>query len=109
MKLDEFEDVLRNRLFLTEKTLGIKGEEYAHGDRLSNFKKAAILLDCTPERALLGFVTKHMVALADFVNELEGGRNRDISQWVEKLQDIICYMVLLEGIAVERIQNEKKG
>ncbi len=107
MNTQEFEDVvLNNRLFLIEKTLGSKADEYARaGDRLSNFKKAAQLMNCTPEKALFGFVAKHMVALSDFVNDLDNGVNQTPERWVEKTGDIINYMVLLEALVIERIQK----
>jgi hypothetical protein len=107
MQTEEFEDiVVNNRLFLTEQTLGRKADEYARGDRLSNFKKAADLMNCTPERALFGFVTKHIVALSDFIQDLESGHNQTQDRWMEKIQDIICYMFLLEALLVERLQVE---
>lgn len=107
METHEFEDIIvKNRLYLTEKTLGVKADEYARGDRLSNFKKAGELMSCTPESALFGFVVKHIVALSDFVNDLEQGKNQTPERWIEKIQDIICYMHLLEALVVERIQHE---
>lgn len=108
MKTEEFEDiVLKNRLFLTEKTLGQKADEYARGDRLSNFKKAAALMGCSPEKALFSFVCKHIVALSDFVNDLETGTNQSPERWTEKTGDIINYMILLEALIIERLQTEK--
>jgi len=110
MQTEEFEDfVVKNRLYLTEKTLGAKAAEYARGDRLSNFKKAATLMNCTPERALFGFVAKHIVALSDFINDLENGQNQSAERWEEKIQDIICYMHLLEALLVERAQNDNSA
>jgi hypothetical protein len=110
MDAQEFEDIiLNNRLFLTEKTLGQKASEYARGDRLSNFKKAAQLMNCTPERALFGFVTKHIVALSDFISDLEKGNNQNPERWDEKIGDIICYMVLLEALMIERQQECSKN
>jgi len=106
MNAQEFEDIiLTNRLFLTEKVLGSKADEYARGDRLSNFKKAAQLMNCTPEKALFGFVAKHIVALSDFVNDLDSGVNQTPEKWVEKIGDIINYMILLEALVIERIQE----
>lgn len=106
MDTEQFEDiVVNNRLYLTEKVLGSKADEYARGDRLSNFKKAAELMNCTPERALFGFVTKHIVALSDFVNDLEDGLNQTPERWTEKTGDIINYMILLEALVIERLQK----
>jgi len=103
------EHVVKNRLFEIERTLGAKADEYARGDRLSNFKKAASLLGCTPERALLGFVTKHIVALADFVNDLEAGECQPMSRWTEKTGDIANYMILLEALLVDRASGEEQS
>lgn len=106
MDTQEFmNSVLNNRLFLTEKVLGSKADEYARGDRLSNFKKAAQLMNCTPEKALFGFVAKHIVALSDFVNDLDSGVNQTPERWTEKTGDIINYMILLEALIIERVQK----
>jgi hypothetical protein len=50
----EFNDLVEARLAKIKDQLALKGEEYARGDRLSNFKKAAAALGCAPERALAG-------------------------------------------------------
>ena len=85
-------------------TLTRKGEEYADadGDRLDNFKQLANLQHSTPERALLGLVGKHIVALFDFARREEPGQLTDIAQWQEKTGDIIAYMVLLRALLAER-------
>ena len=98
------ESVLKNRLYRIEKILGVKASEYVKdSDRLSNFKRAAALQSCTPEKALSGFVSKHIVALYDFIEDLERGDFRPVEQWDEKIGDIINYMVLLEALVIERI------
>jgi hypothetical protein len=110
MKAEFFEDsILKNRLYRTEQILEQKAAEYVKDtDRLSNFKRAAQLLSCTPERALLGFVAKHIVALSDFVEDLERGYYHPMQQWDEKLGDIINYMILLEALLIERNQEKEE-
>ena len=85
-------------------TLTRKGEEYADadGDRLDNFKQLANLQHSTPERALLGLVGKHIVALFDFARREETGQLTAMAQWQEKTGDIIAYMVLLRALLAER-------
>ena len=85
-------------------TLTRKGEEYADadGDRLDNFKQLANLQHSTPERALLGLVGKHIVALFDFARREEDGQLTSMAQWQEKTGDIIAYMVLLRALLAER-------
>jgi hypothetical protein len=85
-------------------TLRDKGLEYAgaDGDRLDNFKALALLQHTTPERALLGLVGKHIVALFDFARREETGQLTAMAQWQEKTGDIIAYMVLLRALLAER-------
>lgn len=97
----------KNRLNKTLKVLCTKSMEYStNSDKLHNFKKAAALRDKTPEEALMGMVTKHWVAIDDFVQQIEK-HPRDYSQWDEKIGDIIVYMILLEWLVVERYGLEK--
>ena len=93
-----------------------KGKEYSPDlDRLSNFKDAAAMNKTVPEYVLWGFVTKHIVALRDFIDELnltnqlmkhhpEITSKREITkeQWLEKITDIINYLVLLRALLKER-------
>jgi hypothetical protein len=84
-------------------TLTEKAAEYAHdGDRHSNFRHAGKVLNCTPEKALVGFAVKHTVAMLDFVDELDHGKARPIEQWREKIRDQIGYLILLETLIVDR-------
>ena len=100
----EFDKVLENRIRKIREVLQTKGKEYALADKLSNFKRAADLEGVTSIQALLGFVAKHIIALYDFA------KRDDISygQWEEKLGDTINYMILLDGILIEEINNDLK-
>jgi hypothetical protein len=94
-----FEKIIKSRLDEILATLASKGDEYTVGlDRLSNFKEAAELLGRTEEQVLLGYVTKHIIALKDFIQD---GKPVSQAQWVEKFQDIICYMLILETLLIE--------
>ncbi len=104
MKSEEFnrlvETQCNNLMALCQK----KAAEYVgqDSDRLGNFKRSAQLLGCTPERALAGFMAKHIQALYDFVRDLESGKDRPLPQWEEKTGDIILYCILIKGLLVER-------
>lgn len=51
MDFKEFDKFLEGRIGKIKSVLAAKGDEYNPcGDRLANFKKAALGLDCTPER-----------------------------------------------------------
>jgi len=103
MNAQTFDELLERKLSDSRSVLAGKAEEYSHGgDRLSNFKRAAKMLNCTPEAALLSFVTKHITALYDFVTALPNG-SITIEQWSEKTGDIRNYMILLDGLIEERL------
>lgn len=104
----DFENILEGRIVKIRSILKAKATEYARGDRLSNFKKAAALENCTPETALVGMMTKHIIALYDFVQDLEADHIASIAQWDEKIGDTINYLILLEGLVRDRI-NESSG
>jgi len=92
-----------------------KGKEYSiGGDRLSNFKRASKILQCSPEKALIGMWIKHAVSLLDMMDELECkcGTNSDVfpafevEEYMgtveEKIGDAINYLAILEIIIKER-------
>jgi len=103
MNRKEFTKILNNRLKVCKGVLSRKGGVYATGmDRLSNFKSAGMLLNCTPERALQGMMTKHIVALNDFIARLDTNEVTPLAEWEEKIGDIINYLILLEAVVRER-------
>ena len=106
-----FSVVVDRRLEATRRTLTAKGDEYApKGDCLSNFKRAAATLRVPPEAALLGFVTKHWVAVQDFVDELASENGpRAYRFWEEKIGDIIAYMILLDALVQERLGGSEEA
>lgn len=84
-----------------------KGQEYAERtSRLENFHLGAQLCRTTPEKYLLGLVAKHEVALRDFAERLASGSSMNLSEWLEKTGDVTLYMLLLEGLLLERAFNE---
>ncbi len=50
-------------------------------------------------------VSKHIVALSDFVSDIDKGQIRPIEQWAEKIGDIRAYMVLLKAMVIERLEE----
>jgi hypothetical protein len=107
METKQFDEVMRNRLQATVKTLTAKADEYARGDKLSNFKQIAALSGCTQEKALSGLVAKHIVALYDFINDLDKGVNQPYVRWDEKIGDIIAYMILLDAMRLESYPDKE--
>ena len=82
-----------------------KGQEYAKGkDRLSNFKRAAALEQVDPELALQGMMTKHVVSIYDYIDDLNDGIFAlTTDQLEEKIVDNINYLILLWALVNERI------
>lgn len=100
MNHEEFEEVFELVTSMSRSVLIEKAKEYATDtDRLSNFKQSAVLIHGTPEQALWGFVTKHLIALSDMV---KSGKDFTDAQWDEKIGDTINYMILLKALTVEK-------
>jgi hypothetical protein len=104
MTFEKFNELLNCRIETTKQVLANKNAEYARNDdKLSNFKRAASLGQCTPERALIGMLTKHIISVYDMIDDLDQNKVGKIETWNEKIGDTINYMILLEALINERI------
>lgn len=104
MRHDEFDKMVHGRLQACIKVLSSKDKEYSSdSDRLHNFKRAAAMLDCSPEKALEGMWVKHLVSVQDLIN-LPDNTTPELIH--EKIGDTINYALLLEGLLTERIKND---
>lgn len=89
---DAVTDDLRNTLFS-------KAKEYASdGDRMHNFKRAGAMNQETPEQALWGMNTKHIVSLMDMI---DSEKSYPEAVWREKLVDYLNYGILLWALAID--------
>ena len=115
MDKKEFDQLLLARLLKTKEVLASKNAEYASDtDKLHNFKRAGDMNRCSPEKALIGMWTKHIISLLNIVDELEEkcGTNANcfpsfnpddyIGTVEEKIGDAINYLILLEALIKER-------
>jgi hypothetical protein len=112
MSPEEFEKLVSQRIEMCKAILASREQDYSGGgDRLQNFKEAATLLGCEPEQALLGFMAKHIVALAKYVRELGASADLDRcpAQWDEKICDIHNYLFLLSALLQERYTRMLAG
>lgn len=92
----ELEVFLEERFDQIRSVLAHKGSEYVPEDdlnRFHNFNTAAAFNNETPERALWGMLTKHLVSLSDMVQE--ESVNYPAYVWDEKLGDAVNYLLLL--------------
>ena len=97
--LNQFDEVLNNRLAKIKSVLQSKAKEYAQGpDRYHNFNVAARVLGSSREKALLGMMMKHYVSILDIIDQPGIFSNEIID---EKIGDMINYLILLEGMLLE--------
>lgn len=107
MTAKEFKRLVKARQKHTDITLLQKGEEYSrNGERLHNFYRAAAMNNQTPEQALWGMLSKHLVSLKDMVDRTEKSIYPTEDQINEKLGDIINYLHLLEGLFNSHLYDE---
>jgi hypothetical protein len=100
----DFDTLVTQRMAHCLQILTGKEQEYARGDdRLHNFKRAAAFDNDTPERALWGMWKKHIVSVADMIDDIEHGKLPSQERVDEKLTDMINYTLLLEGLLLERM------
>lgn len=74
------------------------------GDRLANFKGQASLKNESPEKALLGNVSKQIITLVDYINR---GEIPDSDLYNELILDIRNYMALLKAVYDEKVMKIK--
>lgn len=108
MNTKDFNKVIEDRLSLCKSVLCRKADEYATDDRLHNFKVAANLQGCTPEKALAGMMCKHTVSVYDLINDLENGKCATREMWDEKIGDSLNYLLLLTALLDERFPKHRK-
>jgi len=77
-------------------TLGNRSHVYSrNNDKLHNFKRAADFEDLPAEDALIGMMTKHVVSVYDYVDDISEGVFHTREEWLEKIIDLINYPILL--------------
>ena len=109
MNTDTFSKNAANFLSATVEKLLKKGEEYAEkeDDRLIAFKTAAALQRETPQKALSGMLAKHIVSIYQMCNNPKAN-SYSLEKWHEKIGDSINYLVLLEGIIKEELDENSR-
>lgn len=104
MTTKEFNVVLENTLEQVRQVMGSKSAEYArNNEKLHNFKRAAGVLGVSPEKALLGMLTKHTVSILDIIDDIDKGKLPSVELLCEKIGDELNYHILLKALILERI------
>ena len=101
MTQTEFHLIFEQQVQRCEETLLSKAKEYTGNspDRLSAFKTAASLQECTPERALAGMMAKHIISIYDMCFSEQAAYTQ--SMWDEKITDTLNYLFLLNALVRE--------
>jgi hypothetical protein len=99
MTPQDFDKLVERRVELIKSVLKSKAVEYAYGDRLSNFNRAADTLGTTKEKALVGMWIKHIISILDIV---DSGATPTKAMIEEKIGDAINYLILLEACYADR-------
>lgn len=109
MRHDTFDYIHLKYAEIVKNKLTAKSKEYSsESDKFHNFKRAAAMEHCTPEKALRGMMTKHTVSVYDIVDDIEAGNKLwDDAVVQEKITDEIAYLYLLAGLIEERRAGEK--
>lgn len=106
MNLNQFESIQEAIILRIKNMIEKKRNEYANlNDVLINFKRAASFLEQTPLQALFGMLTKHLISLRDIVIEQ---KTVPLELFQEKITDTINYLILLEGLFIENLNNKSK-
>lgn len=103
MNHSEFNKLLNEIVIRTTNVLATKSAEYSTDtDKLHNFKRAGKMLQCSPEKALVGMWTKHVISILDIV---DGNTAKSYDEYIktveEKITDAINYLILLEALIKE--------
>lgn len=103
MTEEKFDTLISERLAYCRNLLAAKGGEYATDhDRLHNFRRAAAIQRITPERALIGMWSKHLVSILDMIDRMDEGDIPPETLVAEKFTDAINYLLLLEAMIEDR-------
>jgi len=102
MKNVDFQAILEYCFDEEKKLIGVKAEDYARdGDRLANFKSGAAFTGLSPRQTLWGYLAKHLSS----VKEIVDGKNVSRSILREKIGDARNYLLLLEALVLEEINQ----
>lgn len=114
MQRPEFNAIVERRIELIRSVLASKGKEYSNGqDVFHNFNRATGLsFHEGREKVAWEFMVKHLQSIKDILDHVEiGGCNGypTAAMVEEKLGDAINYMILIEGMLIERIIKCEQG
>lgn len=110
MNTKDFKKYVDKRLKDCVDTLFKKSDEYSRiDDKHHNFKRAGAMKGESPEKALQGMKSKHDISIMDIIDDIEKhGKYPDKKMLREKIIDDINYLLLLESLILEHMDNNIK-
>lgn len=113
MKKDHFsKHVVKKRIELIESVLASKAAEYSTGDAFSNFKDASkgLSFHKNPEKVAWEFMVKHLQSIKDLLDKIDSTPEQITHEIIkEKFGDAINYLILIEGMLIERADSRKEA
>ena len=113
MNSKRFGDILDESFVKIESILAGKAGQYAtDDDRLSNFRRQAMLNDETVSAALQGNMSKHTVSLYNMLNIAKRNPDKTLAElfpldvWDEKVFDHLNYLILLRAVILDQIDKD---
>lgn len=107
--IHEVESIMADTIQHLKDLLLSKGVEYCrNNDRFHNFNRTAEAKRITPERALDGFLQKHITSYNDILDDLDKGIFPTEQLVTEKLDDILVYFLLQKTQLILRIQKTQE-
>jgi hypothetical protein len=109
----DFNNIVAKRCELICRVLIEKGREYANDDEVfHNFKNAAgISFHGSHEKVAWEFMVKHLQSIKDIIEHvsIDGANGYPSNALIEeKIGDSINYLILIEGMLKERVQQFNK-
>jgi uncharacterized protein (UPF0297 family) len=109
MHTNEFREAYDKAVEHETEVLFSKSKLYAkNGDVFQNFRHAASLSQETPEKALMGMATKHVINVYTMVGYINSGDPKllpDPKNFNESICDVRNYLILLEALYQERMSK----
>jgi hypothetical protein len=102
----DFDIEIQSTLQKIKELLLVKGKEYRRNNNpYHNFETGAKMKGITPEKALDGFLLKHIVSYNDMLNDIDSGILPKIEVVEEKFNDILVYFLIQKAQIINRINN----
>lgn len=109
MNAERFEEICKELLDKSDKTLFSKSKEYASDeDRLANFRQPTSMMNISPAEVCLMYQMKHISSIAKIAKESSQGILPTQELLQEKCQDILNYTLIFYAIVTEMIEKDNK-